>query len=340
MTGEIAELQESARRVLDGAGLAADEAKTWPQIVELGWLLVAVPEELGGLGLGLTAASALYTEIGRGLAAIPYLPAMLSIDAVCHSGLADREIWVERLAGGENYVATPLAAALLSAEKGGVTGTLSAVPSADKASHVLLMAADQVALLPLAQSGVKVTARQTWDKTRRLFDIRLEAVAIDEELVLARGEAAAALVRRLSTHRDFALAADAVGGASALLERTVEYLQTRRQFARPLALFQAIKHRCADLKTIIAAAEALLVDSLGRIEDPGDEAAALMAKQAKSLACSTYFHVTEEGIQLHGGIGVTAEHPCHLFLKRAMLDAQLGAPGDSYARDIAAAILG
>ena len=102
---------------------------------------------------------------------------------------------------------------------------------------------------------------------------------------------------------------------------TVEYLQTRRQFGRPLALFQALKHRCADLKASVTAAEALLSDSLDRASSGQDAAVAMGAKQ---FACSVYTRVAEEAIQLHGGIGMTAEHPCHLFLKRAQLNEQLG----------------
>ena len=94
----------------------------------------------------------------------------------------------------------------------------------------------------------------------------------------------------------------------ALFDMTVEYLQTRRQFGRPLAMFQALKHRCADLKTQIAAAEALfwrLADEGNRTAfDPLVEAGAL-----KSQAAAAYSLVAEEAIQLHGGIGLTAEHP-------------------------------
>jgi alkylation response protein AidB-like acyl-CoA dehydrogenase len=154
-----------------------------------------------------------------------------------------------------------------------------------------------------------------------------------------RGVEAQALSRRLATHRDFALAADAAGGAAAALEMTVEYLKTRRQFGRPLALFQSLKHRCADLKMRVAAAEALLADHLARASAAPDSAEAeTLGKAAKMFAAAAYATVTEEALQLHGGIGMTAEHACHLFLKRALLDEQLGRDCN-YALEVADAAL-
>lgn len=338
MSAEIGELQDSARKVLGGLGVPADGEKTWRHIIELGWLTVSVPEELGGLGQGLAGACALYRELGCSLAAAPFLPAMLAIDALCHGGSGS---WVERLAAGA-YVCAPLAESKLSAAANRLTGLASAVPDADRASHVVLCASegDCVALVPFGSLGVEIRQRATWDTTRRLFDLQLDGVELDESLVLARGPAAQALCRRLSTHRNFALAADSVGGAIALLDRTVEYLLTRRQFGRPLAMFQALKHRCADLKALTCAAEALLGDSLGRLDAVDDADAALLGLQAKSFATSAYARVAEEALQLHGGIGMTAEYSCHLFLKRALLNAQLGRSNDLCDLDIAAGTLG
>lgn len=312
------ELRHSARTVLSELGPTASEGAVWKQVVDLGWLLTAVPEELGGLGLGLPGACVLYAELGRSVAAAPFTAAMLAIDAVCHSELPDREAWIEKLTTG--FVVT---APLIESD----VATL-AVPSADKAEYVLIATADLVALAPL--SSAKLTPRPTWDVSRRLFDVKVSGLS--DAVVLAKGRAARDLHARLNAHRDFALAADSAGGAAALLEITVDYLNTRKQFGRPLAMFQALKHRCADLKAQTSAAEALLLNSLER----GDETSAKMAKQ---LACAVYARVGEEAVQLHGGIAMTAEHVCHRYLKRALLNEHLGQRKDSYALDIASALL-
>jgi len=346
MNDDLLELRQSARQVLADTAIAAADDGAWQLLVELGWLLVSVPESLGGLDLGIAGACVLHGELGRRVAGVPFLPATLALDAICHSELADRDAWVERLTTG-GYVAAPLADPAIAAratEDGRVflEGTASAVQCADRASHVLVRttALDCVALLALDQAGVQITARPTWDATRRLFDVRFDGVELDDRLVLARGDAARALAARLDTRRDLALAAEAIGGAGALLELTVEHLRVRRQFGRPLAMFQALKHRCADLKTLTAGAEALLSDVLARLADaPGEAHAELPAKTAKYLACATFARVAEDALQLHGGIGMASEHPCHHFLKRAMLNEHLGRPGESYELDIADGLL-
>jgi alkylation response protein AidB-like acyl-CoA dehydrogenase len=125
----------------------------------------------------------------------------------------------------------------------------------------------------------------------------------------------------------------------------VDYLQTRQQFGRPLALFQALKHRCADLKAQTEGAQALLLDNLGRLDETPGEADTLavaerLGRAAKQLACAAYAAVAEESLQLHGGIGMTSEHSCHLFLKRAMLNEHLGGPQQNYDVGLAASLLG
>src|SRR3990167_2852704 len=250
MTVELTELQDSARRGMNGAGLAAAEDALWSQIIELGWLLVAVPEALAGLEAGILGASTMHAELGRRLSAAPYLPAMLAVDAICQSDLIERDSWLERLVGGE-LVTTALAECRIRADGNRrLSGVAVGVQSADSARHILVWTADHdaVVLVALDRPGVEITARPTWDRTRRLFDVHLANVDLADQTILAEGAGASVLIERLLSQRDFALAADAIGGASALLDLTVEHLQTRVQFKRPLAMFQALKHRCADMK--------------------------------------------------------------------------------------------
>ena len=332
MSGELAELANSARRALSSLRLGAPEQDVWPRVVDLGWLLAGVPEDLDGLGLGLPAVCAIQQEIGRRLGAAPYAVAALVIDAVCQSALKDRAAWAKRLVEGDMVTAPLVASSVQLKADGRVTGSVGAVPSADRASHVLVCGADIVALLPSASLQLK--ARPTWDETQRLFDVALPSEGIEPAAVVAKGKAALALTERLASHLDFALGADSVGGAAALLELTVEYLQTRKQFGRPLGMFQALKHRCADLKVSVSAAEALLSDALERATSH-DTDTAVLAVKAKQFACSVYAQVAEEAIQLHGGIGMTAEHHCHLFLKRAQLNEHLGWQREPYEISIA-----
>ncbi|GAB3115129.1 acyl-CoA/acyl-ACP dehydrogenase [Aestuariicella hydrocarbonica] len=330
------ELKASARQVMDGEGTAAEEATLWPLTVELGWLLTAVPEELDGLGLGVHGVSMLHTELGRGLAQVPFLAATLAVDALVQSDIDTKAELISRFTTGD-AVTAPLADVSTVTLTDTLNGKLSVVPSADTASDVLVCVDDCVVLVKLHQAGVELSARGTWDTTRRLFDVTFSNVVLANQVVLARGDAAVAMIARLQSLRDFALAADCVGAAAGLLDITIEHLNTREQFGRPLALFQALKHRCADMKTLIDAAEALLADSLSRITDEqlAEIDSQLLAKKAKLVACSMFADVSEEALQLHGGIGMASEHPCHLFLKRSMLNEHLGSGNGNYELDIA-----
>lgn len=346
MNDILDELRESVRQVVEGAGLAATEQAIWPHVTELGWLLVSVPEALDGLGLGTQGAAVLHEELGRGLSSAPFLTAVMAIDAVCHSDLADNSAWAKRLTAGER-ITVPLVDPDLRIDRNVngrtvLSGVVAAAQSADEAQHALMWSgsADVVALVSLRQPGVDVKHRATWDRTRRLFDVHLNSVAVDDEFVLATDRAARVLVRRLQALRDFGIAADSIGAAAAILDLTIEHLNTRRQFGRPLALFQALKHRCADLKMRLAAAAALLWDNLARSDDPiGSADATMLAAQAKYLACAAFTGVAEDALQLHGGVGMADEHPCHLFLKRAMLNEHLGTPGDRFEADSADSVI-
>lgn len=346
MNAELQQLTDAARQVVNGQGIAPDEQAGWQLVAELGWLMVAVPEAQGGLGMGPSALAALHLELGRGLGSVPFLPQILGIEAVANSEQNAGGNMLEAMMAGEHRVATPLgqSAITVDEEEGGkvlLNGLAQGVPSLDRANSALLASADArcVVLVAMDKPGITVSYRPTWDKTRRLFDMRMENVRVESSRILARGDTALALCRRLAIQCDFALAADAVGGASALLEMTIEYLQERRQFGRPLALFQALKHRCADLKAETEGARALLEANLAAAEDGEGNLqvtaqSEIAACEAKQLACAAFSAVAEESLQLHGGIGMTEEHDCHLFLKRALLNEHLGGRPDRYDIDL------
>lgn len=311
-----AELEDAARRAFGESGLAQEAQQSWSLIAEMGWLAMTVPEELGGLGLGREAVAVIHSELGRALVRGPAIAQMMVITALSAADdLPERDELLARAMGGEIFAA--------SLALPGFTARHGAVCDADRASHMLIQGEELVALAPLEAPGVTITRRPTWDETRRLFDV--EANRSPEWLVLAEGKLARALRERISTQMLLAIAADSLGGAATILERTVSYLNTRRQFDRPLAMFQALKHRCADLKTRMVTAEALLWSFAAVERDDLVRAGAL-----KAHATKVYADVAEEAIQLHGGIGLTEEHESHLFLKRALLNLNIAGGPDEW----------
>ena len=316
---ELSELHDAAQKAFPADKLIPDRDESWKLVAEMGWLMIELPEEDGGLGLGRDAAVAINFELGKVLSAAPLIPALLGLRGIVGApDLADRAGWIERICAGE-YVPLNILPSKVHNAGGVLSGTVSGVLEADLASHVLVGASGSYTLVPIDAPGVMLVERPAWDRSRRLFDLVLDGFRADPALVLATGEAARVVHDDIARSAHLFVAADALGGANAALDMSVEYLKVRKQFDRPLAMFQALKHRCADLKTRIVATEALL---WSRARD-ADAASVVDLGALKGLATDVYRHVTEEAIQLHGGIGLTDEHPCHLYLKRALLNLQL-----------------
>lgn len=316
-----AELAAAAEQAFDPQALAPDDQASWQVIAEMGWLAMCVPEDRGGLGQGGEARAVIHHALGRALVPGPMIAQMMAIDALA-LGEASQEsqALLEAAMGGE-----VMTASLAGVARG---EWLEAVPDADKASHILVMASERIALVP--RSECEIQPRETWDVTRRLFDVRAGAPG----LTLAEGQAASDLSEAVRAQMLLALAADGLGGAEAALAMTIDYLGTRRQFDRPLAMFQALKHRCADMRVVISLADALLWQ-----EAASPALSLVRAGALKASACRVYKQVAEEAIQLHGGIGLTLEHPCHLFLKRAFLNCALGGDADHWEEQAGRALM-
>jgi alkylation response protein AidB-like acyl-CoA dehydrogenase len=321
---EQTELRDGARDILAGlAGAAVSDA--WNIVVEAGWTAITAPEVAGGLEQPLEAACWLHQEQGFALSPIPLLSALLAADALSAAG-SDR---VAALVAGK-----PVAVSLLDPDQSGLvladgrlSGTFKAVEGAVDGGDLLLVLPGLLAQLPLSTPGMTVTPHRLWDETRRLAEITVDGLALSPAAIIAEGVAADRATAALRTHLHFAIAADCVGGAEALLAQTVDYLKTRRQFDRPLAMFQALKHRCADLRMLVSMAQALQGEQLRALETGSGDPVTL-ALGAKSLCSVTFRAVAEAAVQLHGGIGMTAEHSCHRYVKRALLNEQLGTPDD------------
>ncbi len=323
---EIEELRDTAQKAFPADQLIPDRDANWELIAEMGWLMMRLGEDDGGLGLGREASTAIHYELGRVLSPAPLIPALMTIDSIAASDtLEGKEDWIERCCAGELVTVNLSRGSVERAADGSLSGTLRAVPDADMASHVLVCIGGFAALVPTDRDGVTLSEREFWDKSRRLFDVTLDGHVPAPGMVVAEGDKAHNIANALRDEMLLALAADSLGGSSAALEMTVEYLKMRKQFDRPLAMFQALKHRCADLKARIVSTEALLWERARNASATSTDLGAI-----KTLAAEVFEFVTEEAIQMHGGIGLTEEHQCHLFMKRAMLNLALGGMPDEW----------
>ena len=206
-------------------------------------------------------------------------------------------------------------------------GTIPAVADALPADVLLVPAEgvpNAVYLVEATAPGVHRTPVVSLDMTRQLCDISLDDAPARQ---IAAAAAAEAAVDAGLTAGAAVLAAEQLGLAQRCLDMTVGYLKERRQFARPIGSFQALKHRLADLWTMITLARAASRYAAACLAD-GDPDAPVAVALAKSACCEAAVTAAQECVQLHGGIGFTWEHPAHLYLKRAKAASiGFGTPG-------------
>lgn len=302
------------------------DAALWAALArDVGATSLPVPEELGGQGAGWREAAVVAEELGRAVAPVPFLgSAVLATAALLHA--ADDEA-LGALAAGEATAAlvVPLSAwaggplPAVTAEGDRLTGVVRSVADAAAADLLVVPTAD--GLYAVAAADARIEPVTSLDLTRPVADVALDG-APGRRLP---GSAAEAVERALLVGAAM-LAAEQVGVAEWCLTTTVDYLKQRYQFGRPVGSFQALKHRLADLWQEIVLARAAAraaADALDRDEDP-----AIPIRVAASLCARVAVHAAEECVQLHGGIGMTWEHPAHLYLKRAKADEiALGTPG-------------
>jgi 3-oxochol-4-en-24-oyl-CoA dehydrogenase len=314
----------AARALLD----APDEALPpfWDELVGLGWLGLHLPEEHGGSGFGLLELAVVLGELGRAVAPGPFLP------TVCASAVVDlagddeqRRRLLPRLASGERLAAVGLDRPVRRDPDGRLVGEAGAVVGAGLAHELLIVADDDLVIVDAADPAVTVTPGANLDPTRRAAWVSLQGVSVGEADILVGARATAVAVTRLLA------AAEAVGGAAACVEMAVGYAKVREQFGRPIGMFQAVKHYCADMLVAAELATAAVWDAVRT--PPGGDELLLAGALAATQAFSAFLRNAQTNIQVHGGIGYTWEHDGHLLLRRAgALAAAFG--GDAAADDV------
>ncbi|NUW36860.1 acyl-CoA/acyl-ACP dehydrogenase [Nonomuraea sp. SMC257] len=292
---------------------------------ELGVAGLAVPEEYGGAGCGPAEVAAVAEELGRALSPHPFLQtAVLAVEAVKAGGdAAATARLLPVLAGGERSatVALPGDGDLLL-EDGLLSGVVPYAPAGDL---VLVYAGG----LLVEAEPTRRAPHRTMDESRPLEELTFERVPVRP----AGDGSGWTRVRDLGVA---ALAAEQTGGAARCLEMATAHAGARHQFGRPIGSFQAVKHKLADLLLLVESARSAALGAAGAEAADLEDAAAI----AGSYCSEAYLTAAGENIQIHGGIGVTWEHPAHRYFKRATSDAQLFGPPQAHRARLAARVLG
>ncbi|WP_426508745.1 acyl-CoA dehydrogenase family protein [Dactylosporangium sp. McL0621] len=313
------ELRASVRSLLsDRVDLSlfegAADMKLWRALAaDMGCAGLPIPESAGGAGATWRETAVVMEELGRFAAPVPFLGSAVLATAALP---ADDPLLPELAAGTRTAaLAIPLSGAAQWTVEGGATLSGSVTTVADALTADVLLVPTAAGLFAAEASDVTRTPVVSLDLTRPVTDLAFDGTAA--RLVSAD---AAPLVSRAMLAGAALLASEQLGIAEWCLETTVEYAKTRRQFARQIGSYQAIKHRLADLWVAVTQARAVAryaADCLAN-DDPDLPVAASLAQ---AFCSPVAVKAAEECVQLHGGIGFTWEHPAHWYLKRARANA-------------------
>lgn len=327
-------IAEGARRVLDARtgkdrllGLLEQvgrhDGPFWDTAVEQGWTALAIPEDHGGLGLGLVELGLVAQATGAATAGAPFLTFGYGAARALIDGgdAAAAAVWLPRLASGEATAAVAFAegnaclpfAPAVAFAAGQLSGTKPAVPGAIAADIAVVWAAEQgEPVLALAElAGTARSPVASYDNSRLYADLTFAGTPAT---VLARGAAARALAQDVLARMAVVTAHEQVGGGEALLHIARDYALARKAFGQPIGAFQSIKHRIAELYGLVEIARANCIHAAA---SEGQEHFLLAAADARIAATEAYDTAARDCVQIHGGIGVTWEQGLHLHMRRA-----------------------
>jgi alkylation response protein AidB-like acyl-CoA dehydrogenase len=316
------------RRILD-----TDEPcdrELWRGIAEMGWTGTAIPEAFGGAGFGYLELCVIAEELGRCVAPIPFSSTVyLGAEALLLAGTeSQKKRWLPRIVDGQAIGCLALAEGPRSpspgsirtrATGGRVTGVKAPVADGDVADFAMVAAqADgglSLFLVDLTGPGITRTTLSTVDPTRSHARLAFESTPAEP---LGAAGAGSALLERLFDRAAVLVAFEQVGGAQAALDMAREYAMGRFAFGRPIASFQAIKHKLVEMYVDVELARSNVYYGAWALSTDAPELP-VAAAAARISATEAYFHAAKENIQTHGGMGFTWEFDCHLHYRRAKL---------------------
>ena len=299
---------------------AAYDAVLWSKLTAQGYTGVIFPEAYGGVGLGKIELMLLMEEAGRALLPGPFFSTVVLAGSVLEAvgTAASKNKYLAPICRGEVRATVAFVEAgaswdlrdvQLSAPNGKLTGEKLFVTDAAIADFILVVARDGVFAVDSKARGLRISPMSSMDLTRKLYGVEFtntpaEKVGAITDLPSAFDIATAAL------------AAELVGGMQRTLDITVEYAKTRKQFGKPIGMFQAVQHQCADMYLETESSRSAVYYAAWALQENSPDAATAVSI-AKMYASDAARTVGNRGIQIHGGMGFTWENDLHLYYRRA-----------------------
>ena len=301
---EKRDLRGAARAKLESPDDALPDF--WDEFAELGWLGLHLPEDVGGSGYGVEELVVVVEELARAVAPGPFVPTVIAGAVVAAAG--DDELRASLLPGFANGSTVAAVALGGSVTVSGATasGDAGVALGCGPASLLLVPAGDDVAIVEVGD-GVTIDTPPSLDPTRRSARVTLD------------GAAATVISGARQTLVDLArviLAADAVGVARECTDMGAAYSKERIQFGRPIAMYQGVKHHCANMAVATELATSAVWDAARAAATGGDQLS-YAAAAAATLAAPAADLCANLNTQVHGGIAITWEHDAHLYMRRA-----------------------
>jgi acyl-CoA dehydrogenase len=330
----------------------------WSEMAEMGFAGVLVPEDQGGVDMGVMAAGLLAEQMGRNLSATPFFStSVLSASALKNSGGDLSKNWLEKIASGEAIVSfaidegakhNPLGTETRAERSGNgfkITGSKVMVLDAHVADAHIVVARtggepgdrEGLSLFLVEKTAENLSVERTIIvDSHNAGRVELNGVEVTAEAMLGvEGEGADVLKKVLGAGRAV-LSAELLGAGSQAFEDTVAYIKERKQFGKIIGEFQALQHRASHLYSELELCRSAVLAALSA-QDDGDKNAAKMAGMAKIKLGQVAKLAALEGIQMHGGVGMTDEYDIGLFLKRIRVLQELLGDGNYHLDDFAKA---
>ena len=327
------------RKLRDDADGDGFSRQLWSEMVELGWTGILIAEEFGGADFGFQGLGVVLEETGRALVASPLISTVvLGGSAIALGGsMAQKADVLPAIASGKRLLALALeegahhaphriatsATALGDGYK--LSGQKTFVLDGHIADQLIVVArtsGDERArdgitlfLIDAKASGVK-TNRTIMVDSRNAANITLDGVEVTGDAVIGEVDKGADILDAVLDRGRIALAAEMLGSGQEVFEFTLEYLKERHQFGQPIGTFQALQHRAVAMFGDLEICRSVVMDALTAVDENRDDLP-LMASFAKAKVGEVMHLISNEGVQMHGGIGMTDEHQSGFYLKRA-----------------------
>jgi alkylation response protein AidB-like acyl-CoA dehydrogenase len=298
----------------------AHDAALWTKLAEQGFTGIITPEEYGGMGLGKVELVLLMEEAGYALLPGPFFSTVALAGAVIDACATpeQKKKYLQRIAAGQARATLALVEAAgswdpdglkISAAGGKLNGTKLFVTDAAVADFIVVVARDGVFVVEAKAPGLHIEPMKGMDLARKIYAVEFKNTPA-EKLGDSSGLAGALNVATA------ALCAEMTGGMQRTLELTVAYAKTRKQFGKPIGIFQAVQHLCADMYLETESSRSATYYAAWALEENIPDAAAAVSV-AKIYASDASRNVGNHGIQVHGGMGFTWENDIHLYYRRA-----------------------